>query len=519
MDLLGLCAQLTLLALATAANAPGWELLVTSVPTSTTRTCFDRPGLPNWLNGSYVVAGPAKFELGQYKMNAIFDGFGMINKFELRDRQICYTSVWMDTMYWNQSEKKGCVDGFLFEDTSPKRPMSCYLGGAQLGGDNNWVNSIQVGSEVMLLSDTALMMRLDLDTLAQPGRKKWSDDKRGTSGNPSWALPMPGHMVATGSAHPVRRPGTNTWVGILSQMAVLSKTNRIDLFTYEADTDAPQPRLKFGSSGNLKKSAYMHSYGVTPNYTVMPITLTFGHNNEANLTHCKGALDILCTIKGGWQGIHLVDNQGNTRVFDTQPFMHVHVVNSFENSSGVILDIGAYEHPPFSRTGALDISMFLNSTARDANPSRAVVRRLHLHTQGPLSGQVTWTDLEKTPNSHVDFFRINDKLSGLPYCIYYATEWWHDSASYASMAILKHDICRGTRSYWAKEGVYVGEPYFVPGPSGDEDDGLVVFVALDGNARRSMFVMLEAKTMSEVVEPTMLPGHIPFTAHGSFYRN
>ena len=38
-------------------------------------------------------------------------------------------------------------------------------------GDNNWVNAISVGDEVMLLSDTALMMRLDLQTMAQPGRK------------------------------------------------------------------------------------------------------------------------------------------------------------------------------------------------------------------------------------------------------------------------------------------------------------------------------------------------------------
>ena len=46
------------------------------------------------------------------------------------------------------SNKKGCVDGFLFEDTTPKRPLSCYLGGAQIGGDNNWVNSIKIGNEV-----------------------------------------------------------------------------------------------------------------------------------------------------------------------------------------------------------------------------------------------------------------------------------------------------------------------------------------------------------------------------------
>lgn len=126
-----------MLQLATAIMATtdaGWELLVTTVPNITDRTCFDAPGLPDWLRGTYLVSGPAKWELGKYKMNAIFDGFGMSNRFELRDGKVCYTSVWMETMYQNVSAQKECVVGVLFEDTTPARPLSCYSGGAQMGG-------------------------------------------------------------------------------------------------------------------------------------------------------------------------------------------------------------------------------------------------------------------------------------------------------------------------------------------------------------------------------------------------
>ena len=42
---------------------------------------------------------------------------------------------------------------------------------------------------------------------------------------------------------------------------------------------------------------------------------------------------------------------------------------------------------------------------------------------------------------------------GLPYCVYYAVEWWHDAANYSSMAILKHDLCNGTRTYWSRPSV------------------------------------------------------------------
>merc|ERR1712113_1305022 len=161
-----------------------------------------------------------------------------------------------------------------------------------------------------------------------------------------------------------------------------------------------------------------------------------------------------------------------------EPFMHVHVVNAFENATGVILDVGAYHSPPFSKTGALDIHMFLNKTQRDANPSKAVMRRLHMHTSGPLAGNVTFTDFSQIPNSHADFYRINDAYIGLHYCFYYATQWWHDGKNYASMAVMKHDVCSDTKTYWTRQDVYVGEPYFIANPSGQEDDGILVFVAL-----------------------------------------
>ena len=86
------------------------------------------------------------------------------------------------------------------------------------------------------------------------------------------------------------------------------------------------------------------------------------------------------------------------------------------------------------------------------------------------------------------------------------------------MAVLKHNLCTGARTYWARDQVYVGEPYFIPQPSGREDEGLVVFVALDGPLRRSRLVTLDATTMQEVPGTSvLLDRHIPFTAHGNFF--
>jgi len=263
-----------------------------------------------------------------------------------------------------------------------------------------------------------------------------------------------------------------------------------------------------------------HAFGVTPNYIVVPIN----HKME---TPNFGHPVLLGKIQEHWTGIHLVDKAGNVQLFGAdfstpeEMFYHVHIVNAFENATGVTLDVGAYQSSPFAKTGSLDIAQFIDKALRDANPGRNVVRRLHLHLAGPQRGETTVQDLPQTPGSHSDFFRVSPDRIGLPYCFYYATEWWHNSMDYASMAIIKRDVCKGgleDRLFWTRPDTYPGEPVFVPDRSGDEDGGVVLFIALDGQKEKTLFVTLDAKTMKElsVVE---LPTAIPFTAHGQFFAS
>merc|ERR1712137_102706 len=128
----------------------------------------------------------------------------------------------------------------------------------------------------------------------------------------------------------------------------------------------------------------------------------------------------------------------------------------------------------------LTLSVFLNKTARDATHPQWV-RRLHLHLSGPQKGNVTYEELTRK-DRNVDFFRINPAFEGLEHCVYYANEWHHDGASYASMAVMRHDICTGTVTYWSRPDTYAGEPFFIGSGAANasEGDGALVFLALDG---------------------------------------
>ena len=57
----------------------------------------------------------------------------------------------------------------------------------------------------------------------------------------------------------------------------------------------------------------------------------------------------------------------------------------------------------------------------------------------------------------------------------------------------------------------------IPRPGAtQEDDGLIVFTAVDGLNKHAFLVTLDAKTMEQVSEVGPY-SHIPYPAHGAFY--
>lgn len=472
---------------------------------------MDATGVPDYLQGLYIVSGPARWEQDDYKFQALFDGFGKLNRFEVGGGKVCYTSSWLNTTFSRESEKRGQPVGMLFEETIPKRtcPLLDPICNMKVPADNDWVNLIQIGDDTCLLTDAPQMLKIDLETLETEESKVWADDVQPAMGAPVPSWISKGHVGTSGSAHPTRRPGTSTYVDLVSVMGPLPGENSsIDVYSFDASKTGPQNRTLLARV-EASQTPYMHAFGVTPNYIVLPFNHMMATPNMLHPT-------LMGTIVEHWDGIRIIDNENKVHTFDTaDQFFHVHTVNSFENDTGVTLDVGAFQTTPFQKSGQMDIAMFINKSDRDANPVRNVVRRLHFHFSGPLAGEVTSEDFNQVANSSSDFFRVHPDYVGMPYCIYYATQWWADGENFASMAIVKHDVCKGVKTYWRRPNTYPGEAEMVPGPSGAEEDGVVMFVALDGEKEKSMLVILDAETFEEL-QVTELPARIPFTAHGQF---
>lgn len=503
-----------------------FDLFVTnSDPDNSPLTCYRTPHMPRNVKGTYIVSGPAWWTGpspgvdGDYKLQGIFDGLAKANKFVIGDGKVCHASKWMNTSISRTAAEMGHVPGMLFEESEPPRP-SCPLLDKMCESnvmvDNNWVNVIEVGGKVVCLSDTPHMIEMDLETLDVQGNHVWSDDTPSNTGpNPSWASAM--HAVASGSAHPIPFTGTNTYVDVVTEMMegpglcmLPVDCHTLDVYTFDADEPGMQGR-KLLTKLPFNAAPYIHSFGVTDNYIILPLNQKIGMPNLFKPT-------LMGTISKHWFGIYVLDKEGNTvQVFkDMDEFVHVHVINCFEDHNSVTIDLGTYADTPFAKSGAMDIKMFKAKEQRDANPGRATLQRIKLYLSGDMAGQFTVTNFAGAANSHADFYRANPAFYGKEYCYFYATEWWHDETNYANMAILKHNVCDDTRTYWSKPNFYPGEAFFIA-TGEEEDDGVVVFVAIDGERGASNLITLDAKTMTEISGAGVeLPFHIPFTAHGEF---
>ena len=192
-----------------------------------------------------------------------------------------------------------------------------------------------------------------------------------------------------------------------------------------------------------------------------------------------------------------------------------HVVNTYENGSAVIFDVVAYDSNPFE--GPAVLSNYRNKTLRDQfSPSQ--VLRWVLHTAGPRVGKMDSTPLA-APGRNTDFTQINRKFGAAAYCLYWAVEWRHDDVSYASMAIVRQNVCNGQRSYWHRANAYPSEPTFVPRKGGAaEDDGVLIFSVLNGTSGTSTLMELDAASMEPLSETSLGGAKGGFTTHGEWYE-
>lgn len=474
--------------------------------------------VPKWLHdGSFVIGSVGQQEMGDRHFVTYLDAFGKYNRFTFRDGEVCGTYRMMRTGFYNNSLNAGTIaPDLLFYETEP--PRSCFNPLCNIMGpnDNTFVNTFMHDGQLVSVTDSAVMLNLDPVSLNVTGLREWKDTG------------IQGKVPIIGSAHPEVNWKYNEIIEFVGNENIL--TGSVEIVIYGMSDDHKDSRKQYGKSVPMKTVPYMHSYGVTDHYTILPrMPVKFGLPGLGK-TMSEAFTDIPLTEPGEENGFFVVPMDGGEPIKKFLPIdeklYYTHCINAFEvpESNEVVIDLATTAFNAFSSD--LTTKDELNKTHRDScyndkMPCINTVKRFHI----PLGNDDIRTEVISDPTTKTDFTKMNYKFHARKHCFYWGNEWFGDRKSKAYMSVVKYDLCSGgnptsTKKSWYKKNWYPSEPVMIGNPDekAAEDDGVLVFIALEGESEQTYFITVNAATMDEIATSGPF-APVAFTTHAEWFKN
>jgi beta,beta-carotene 9',10'-dioxygenase len=131
--------------------------------------------IPDWLTGTLLRMGPARFEWGPDRYRHWFDGSGMIHKFSFAAGKVGYANRYVHGTAFVENERAGRITAQTFA-TDPCQELfrKGFVHYHATGNAN--VNVITAGDMLMALGEAPLPIAIDPQTLETRGEWPWRDD-------------------------------------------------------------------------------------------------------------------------------------------------------------------------------------------------------------------------------------------------------------------------------------------------------------------------------------------------------
>lgn len=442
--------------------------------------------IPQWLSGTLIRNGPAKFEAGKEHLQHWFDGFAMLHKFSFQNGQVSYINKFLKSRAFDSVQSTGKINYKEFA-TDPCRSIFKKMSSmfSNQFTDNANVNITKIASKFVAMTETPLPVEFDPQTLKTIGVFSYDDKMDST--------------VTT--AHPHHDFTKHELINYTT------KISRSSSYNVYAISDGSSSRTLLGSMP-VDNPAYMHSFGLTENYIIL-----------VEFPMVVKPLDLLLSGKPFIENFTWEPKRG-TRflIFDRktgklvgtptgEPFFAFHHVNSFEKDDFIQVDVIAYDDSSIIQSLYLDV---LQGKKIKTIPSS----HLRRYTVSLKENNVKY---ETISNEQIELPRINyTKYNSKEYRFVYGISAY--GTSDFSNQLIKIDIKQKTTKIWSENECYPGEPVFVPTPNGtQEDDGVILSVVLDAIHSRSFLLVLNASTFQELARAEV-SHHIPFGFHGQYYQ-
>jgi len=133
--------------------------------------------IPEWLSGTLVRNGPARFEAGDRRVNHWFDGLAMLRRYAFTDGRLRYSNRFLRTDAYEEA-MDGRLTGQFGTDTRGWRRLLEMV--ASLGvpepTDNANVHVACIDGEYVALTEAPRRVAFDPETLETRGHFRFHDD-------------------------------------------------------------------------------------------------------------------------------------------------------------------------------------------------------------------------------------------------------------------------------------------------------------------------------------------------------
>jgi carotenoid cleavage dioxygenase-like enzyme len=448
--------------------------------------------IPEWLSGTLIRNGPAKFEVGDYRLTHWFNGLAMLHAFSFTNGRVAYANKYLRTTAYREGVERGRLYGKQFGLDPCKQLFGRHFSEYSPNiTDNVNVNVARIAGRFLAFAEQPLMVEFDPKTLDTRGEFAFEDAVVGETSTP----------------HPHFDFGMRA---LINYTTAMGDRNVYQVFY------VPEDRAVQRLIGRIQvdEPCYMHSFANTEHYIVLvefPVVIDTELFRQAD----KPFLECFRWEPERGARFLVLDKRDGTvaKVFESEAFFAFHHVNAAEIGGDILVDVAA-THTPYETVLGLPPS----EDQFDLERYGYAVRRYRL----PMSAHATMAsparvDYEQLADAGVEMPRINYRAHSTK-AYRYIYGLGHSPRSLKAMnRLLKLDIQAGTHLTWYEKGTFPGEPVFVPRPGATaEDDGVVLSGVLDAKTNRSFLLVLDGQSFVELGRASV-PHHIPNDFHGQYF--
>ena len=446
-------------------------------------TCAVHGALPQWLQGSLLLNGPALWDLPQGRYAHWFDGLAMLHRVRFDGGRAVYRSRFAHSQSFDLARAAGrpVVGEFATPDTEPWLSRITHFFHPR-SSDNPAVVMSRIGNRWIACTESPHLVEFDPASLATLGELKHDD----------------GLDLALMAAHGMTDSRGDYWnVGVEFGPKCFYRLFRI--------RSGSTRREQVGAI-QVRKAGYLHAFARSASHMLVwetalraqPLGFLFTHRSyQANFRWEPGPGSAI-------HAISLADV--TSRRWEIPPMMCFHAVQAFEDGQDLVLDLCDYPDATVFEDLALAA---VRSGARQRTAARLTRYRMK-----PGQEEVLIEPLAsgfELPQVHPD--RPESGAARWSWGAGYDPE---DRAHFLDRTV-RIDLETGERQEWRRPHAVQLEPLFVPRPGGSgEDDGVLLVSTLADGDLATKLAVIDPRRM-ECLAMVDMPQVVPFGFHGAFH--